>query len=431
MRCRASVLKCVVWQSASPVLAAVLLLVLSAAPAWAQAPTRQTQEDDYTRYELLGPDTAQFRILYEVTATTAGAPFFFNAIRRGSVATDERVTDMMTGQQLKWEVVSGKQARAEGHPTADLETEWLKVHLARPVPKGGEARVLIDKTYKDAKSYFRDGDTILFDRSLGIRRNAVVLPAGYRLISCNVPSQVRATADGRVMITFMNTSAAAAPLVIRARPGLALFTPTLPAARGAASTATMASQASRLSDRAHQDREIVYFPNDPSTHSFNLFHDYTESRPGVGHYFNVVRAGSSVSNPSAVLLDTGEPLKVETLSGAELKKRGLDAGEPVADTTQVVVISFPLVKAGQSVRLRITETYTDPNRYLLDGDELVWDRAFGRPRNSVVLPAGWTVVASAVPAVISQDADGRQRLYYENARNDEIQVLIRARRVKE
>ena len=118
-----------------------------------------------------------------MTATTAGAPFFFNAIRKGSIATDERVADMMTGQPLKWEIVSGAQARKEGHPTADLETEWLKVHLARPVPKGGEGRVLIDKTYKDPKSYFRDGDTIVFDRSLGIRRNAVVLPAGYRLIS--------------------------------------------------------------------------------------------------------------------------------------------------------------------------------------------------------------------------------------------------------
>lgn len=414
----------------APVLAILIVLSWSSA-LFAQQPLRQTQEDDYTRYELLGPDTAQFRILYEVTATTAGAPYFFNALRRGSVATDESVVDMMTGQPLKWEVVSGKQARAEGHPTADLETEWLKVYLARPVPKGGEGRVLIDKTYKDAKSYFRDGDTIVFDRSLGIRRNAVVLPAGYRLISCNVPSQVMATADGRVMITFMNTSAAAAPLVIRAKPGLAPFTQKLPTTRGASAPVTIASQASRLSDRAHQDREIVYFPNDPTTHSFSLYHDYTESRPGVGHYFNVVRAGSSVSNPSAVLLDTGEVLKVETLNGAELKKRGLDAGEPVTDTTQIVVISFPAVKQGQSVRLRITETYTDANRYLLEGDELVWDRAFGRLRNAVVLPAGWTVVASSIPAVVSQDPDGRQRLYFENGRNDEIQALIRARRVKE
>ena len=403
--------------------------VLLASPAWAQTPQRQTQEDDYTRYELLAPDTAQFRILYEVTATTAGAPFFFNAIRKGSIASDERVSDMMTGQPLKWEIVSGAQARKEGHPTADLDTEWLKVHLARPVPKGGEGRVLIDKTYQDAKSYYRDGDTIVFDRSLGIRRNAVVLPTGYRLISCNVPSQVMSTPDGRVMITFLNTSAAAAPLVIRAKPGLPPFTPKIPTAFGTQLTLTLASQASRLSDRAHQDREIVYFPNDPSTHSFNLYHDYTESRPGVGHYFNVVRAGSSVSNPSAVLLDTGEALKVETISGAELKKRGLDAGEPVADTTQVVVISFPPVQPAQTVRLRITETYTDTNRYRLEGDELVWDRAFGRPRNSVVLPAGWTVVASSTPGAISQDPDGRQRLYFENNRNDEIQVLIRARRV--
>jgi hypothetical protein len=407
---------------------ALALFLFLAAPGWAQTPQRQTQEDDYTRYELLAPDTAQFRILYEVTATTAGAPFFFNAIRKGSVASDERVSDMMTGQPLKWEVVSGAQARKEGHPTADLETEWLKVYLARPVPKGGEGRVLIDKTYKDAKSYYRDGDTIVFDRSLGIRRNAVVLPLGYRLISCNVPSQVMATPDGRVMITFLNTSASAAPLVIRAKPGLASFTPQIPTTIGAPSTVTLASQASRLSDRAHQDREIVYFPNDPSTHSFNLYHDYTESRPGIAHYFNVVRAGSSVSNPSAVLLDTGEALRVETISGAELKKRGLDAGEPVTDTTQIVVISFPAVKQGQSARLRITETYTDADRYVLDGDELVWDRAFGRPRNSVVLPAGWTVVASSTPAVISQDADGRQRLYFENNRNDEFQVLIRARK---
>jgi hypothetical protein len=407
-----------------------LVSLLAASTVLGQAPAPQTQEDDYTRYELLAPDTGQFRILYEVTATRTGAPFFFNAIRRGSVATDERVFDAATGQPLKWEVVNGAQARAEGHPTADLETEWIKVHLARPIPKDGEARVVIDKTYKDDKSYYRRGDTVVFDRSLGIRRNSVVLPAGYRLVSNNVPSQVLPTPDGRVMISFMNPGPAAAPLVVTAKPGLASFTLSIPEKRGDPVSVTPPSEASRLVERARQDREIVYFLNDPSTHSFDLCHDYTESRPGVGHYFNVVRPGSQVSKPSARNLDNGEELKVETITGAELKARNLDAGEPVAPATEVVVIAFPPVKAGGSTRLRISETYTDAGRYRLDGEELIWDRAFGRPRNTVVLPAGWTVVASSIPGTISEGADSRQRLYFENHRPDDIQVLIRARRVR-
>ena len=227
----------------------------------------------------------------------------------------------------------------------------------------------------------------------------------------------------------MNPGPAAAPLVIRAKPGLAPFKASLPTSRGPATSTSLAAQSTRLSERAYQDREIVYFLNDPTTNSFSLYHDYTESRPGIGHYFNVVRAGSRVSNPSAKILDTGETLKVETLKGDEIKKRGLDPGEPVQPETEVVVISFPVIQKGHSARLRISETYTDPGRYLLEGGELVWDRAFGRPRNSVVLPTGWTVTANSIPAAISEDADGRQRLYFENARPDEIQTLIRARRI--
>jgi len=86
------------------------------------------------------------------------------------------------------------------------------------------------------------------------------------------------------------------------------------------------------------------------------------------------------------------------------------------------------VKKGQSVRLRIEETYTDANRYVLAGDELVWDRSFGRPRNTVVLPEGWSVTANSIPAVVTQLSDGRIQLFYSNDRPDNIDVLIRARR---
>src|SRR5690242_16577579 len=81
-------------------------LVFSASLAFAQQPARQTEQDEYTKYELLDPASASFAIDYEVTATTAGATLFFNPIRKGSVASNESVYDMMTGQRLKFEQVS-------------------------------------------------------------------------------------------------------------------------------------------------------------------------------------------------------------------------------------------------------------------------------------------------------------------------------------
>jgi hypothetical protein len=195
-----------------------------------------------------------------------------------------------------------------------------------------------------------------------------------------------------------------------------------PAAQGSAKLEA------RLDERARQTREIVYFLRQPETHAFDLYHDYTESREGVANYLNVVRAGSKVSNPAAIILDTGERLTTRVLNGDAITQAGLDIGEPVIATTEVVVIPFPAVRKGQTVRLRISETYTDSVRYRLEGDELVWDRGFGRPANAVVLPTGWYLTYSAVPATVSLIDDGRVRLDFVNPRLDEIQVLIVARR---
>ena len=96
--------------------------------------------------------------------------------------------------------------------------------------------------------------------------------------------------------------------------------------------------------------------------------------------------------------------------------------------SEVVLVRFPAVQSGQTTRLRITETYTDPSRYGLVDGVLVWRRAFGRPRNVVVLPDGWALTANSVPATIDRDERGRVRLSYVNPRNDEIDVLIRAER---
>src|SRR5207245_5205235 len=62
--------------------------------------SKQAESDEYTRYELLAPETASFKIYYEVTATTSGAKAYFNPIRKGSTASDEAVYDAMTGEPL-------------------------------------------------------------------------------------------------------------------------------------------------------------------------------------------------------------------------------------------------------------------------------------------------------------------------------------------
>jgi hypothetical protein len=397
------------------------------------AQTRQTETDEYTRYELLASETASFRIRYEVTATTAGAKFFFNPIRKGSVASDEAVYDSMTGKALEFQVVSGAEARKDPlMAEADADTNFIRVRLARPVPQEGQGRVLILKTYKDPKSYYREGDAIVFSRSLGIKRNSVVLPAGYELIACNFPSQILAEPDGRIAISFINAGPGEANLVLRARPGAQTGAAAAP--RPATTTVSWEApfsgetEKARLSERAHQDRDIVYFLQQPETHAFSLYHDYTESRPGADKYLNIVRSGSTVSTPSAYVLDTGEKLSTKIMSGADLAAAKIETEETVAPTAQVVVIPFPAVKPGESLRLRIAETYTAPASYRLESDELVFDRSLGRPRNAVVLPEGWYLTTSAIPATVSQLPDGRVRLDFWNGRPDSVDVLIKAKR---
>jgi hypothetical protein len=187
-------------------------------PSSPATPAAPTEADEYTRYELLSPDSAQFHILYEVTAIASGATVYFNPIRKGSVASGEHVTDQMTGEALRFEQVSGEEARRTGLPDAELDTDYIRIHLPRAVsPQNGQVRLLIEKTYKDAKSYFSRGEEIVFARSLSIRRNSVVLPPGYELVACNVPSQVLSESDGRIFISFMNPGPGEAPLEIRAR----------------------------------------------------------------------------------------------------------------------------------------------------------------------------------------------------------------------
>jgi hypothetical protein len=425
--------------------APLLSAVAFCAAAYAQTPqasrdglyfptaVSQTETDEYTRYELLAPETSSFKIYYEVTATTAGAKFFYNPIRKGSVASDESVYDAMSGTPLHFEVVSGAQARTDPlMPDADLDTNYIKVTLARPVPTQGQGRVVIIKTYQDLKSYYLDGKAIVFNRPLGVKRNKIVLPAGYEVTGLTVPSQILTEKDGRIAVSFLHAGSGEAPLLLRATKtaqlGPAAVPKALTATRSWESPFAGQPEQERLSERAHQDRDIVYFLQQPETHAFSLYHDYTESRPGISGYANIVREGSVASHPSANILDTAEQLKTLEMSGAELAASKINVGETAAPKARVVVIPFPPLRAGQTLRLRIAETYTAPVSYKLDGDELIFDRSLGRPRNAVVLPSGWYCTFSAAPATVTQLPDERVRLDYWDDRPEPVDVLLKAKR---
>ena len=51
-----------------------------------------------------------------------------------------------------------------------------------------------------------EGSLIVYARSLGIPRNAIVLPAGHELVSVNTPVQVATEADGRVRVSYINSN---------------------------------------------------------------------------------------------------------------------------------------------------------------------------------------------------------------------------------
>jgi len=172
----------------------------------AAASPQYISADTYTRYELLAPETHQFKIYYEVTETRVGVRFHFNAIREGSDASDESVIDLATGKPLKFEVVTGAQAKTDSPDENFSATgRFIKVYLAHPVPERGEYRLAIIKTYKDDKSYYSEGDQIIFKRPLGIPRDSVVLPLGYEIVSCSVATQVLPESDGRLKLAFVNS----------------------------------------------------------------------------------------------------------------------------------------------------------------------------------------------------------------------------------
>jgi len=376
--------------------AAVLTAVAIVAGA-ATIPARQggfNAHDDYTEYHLLDPASHQFHIVYYLNQRQAGATTLLNQTRSGSEGSDISVSDPQTGTPLKFEYKTGAELNAAGESgRLTAEEHYIRAFLPRPVPEGGEGRVRIEKTYLDEKSYYAQGEEIVFARSLGIARNAIVLPKGYVAASSNVAAQVSALPDGRVKMVFENINGYASDVQIRGRRS------------GAAVAASL-----KVVERAFDFMKTLYDLGDPATHEVTVRHEYVETRVGPRSTPEFL-AHHTLSAVAVTDMDTGRALTPVQAGGA-----------------WTIPLVTPIANDRQSAHLRIAGKERDANYRIEAGPagQLAWQITVYEPRVTIVLPAGWELTAASAPLTLATGRDGRVTLQVYNSRLEPMAVAIRA-----
>jgi len=305
--------------------------------------TRLWSQDAYTEYAILAPGSESFRIKFLPEETRVGATELVNATRGGSEGSDVEVFDPRTGKPLKF---------TYGPEPNDPETHSIHAVLPIPVPEGGVGRVLIYKTYKDARTYMMHGDDIVWVRSLSGYRLGVLLPPGFSFISSNVAAQLSTTADGLLKLAFANPSGQSNPVTIHARKTTATFPPT------------------QYTDMFFDDIKTLYDLDAPETHTIKVDQSYSDYRKGATEK-----------------LDSLEYLKLQ-----DLKVIDLDTAKVFTPVHDVIKLDVPITDDKQSAHIKITGVLKDPG-YKAENGGLVFDRPLHGLRNTVLLPAGYEVSA--------------------------------------
>ncbi|HEX4593874.1 MAG TPA: hypothetical protein VH157_06350 [Bryobacteraceae bacterium] len=344
--------------------------------------TRLFTQDAYTEYAILAPGTEQFRIRFLPEETKPGSTELVNATRGGSEGSDVEVYDPRTGKPMKF---------TYEHEPNDPETHAIHAKLPIPVPEGGIGRVLIYKTYKDARTYMMHGDDIVWVRSLAGYRLGVLLPPGFSFVSSNVAAQLTTTADGRLKLAFANPSGQSNPVTIHARKTTAAFAP-LP-----------------YDDMFFDDIKTLYDLDAPQTHRINVEQIYSDYRKG---------ARARLDSLAYLPLDNLKVIDLDTAKIFSPRKEG---------NATFVALDVPIVDEKQSAHLKITGTLNDAAYKLANGD-LVFDRTLKGLRNTVLLPAGWEVSGVSQSGTIgTYEARAFVALINLNAENN-YRVVIHARK---
>lgn len=338
-------------------------------------------QEAYTQYEILEPGSEAFAITYQLESARAGATTISNATRKGSEGTNISVFDPRTGKPLKFTY--------DEQPNGD---HAINATLPQPIPEGGIGRVLIYKTYKDARTYQMNGDDLVWVRSLAGYRLGVVLPKGFAFTSMNVAAQMSTTADGRLKLSFASPHGGSNLMTIHAHKTTATFTP------------------SPFTDMFFDDIKTLYTLAAPETGDIAVEQTYSDTRKGDTQTLNSLEY-MAINALKVVDLDTAKVLPVT--------KRG-DASS--------VKLDVPIENDKQSAHLRLTGTIHD-GTYRMEGDVMVFQRTVRGLRNTVILPAGWEVSGVSQSGTIGRTQDGKTFVAFVNLNGENsYRVTIRAKK---
>lgn len=354
--------------------------------------TRLFAQDPYTEYALLDdPATASFRILYRPIERTPGATVLINGTRHGSEGGDIEVWDPRTGEDIEFEYIGGEEAIARKLPGRFTpEDHYIVAQLPRPVPAGGEGRVVIEKTYKDTRTYYADGpDSIIWVRRLSPMRFGVILPKGYSLDSVDIASQIMALPDGRLKLALTDASGGYSPITIRATKSQTSFA------------------ATPVADKVYDDGTTLFDLGDPKANRFRIEHVASDWRKGAEAKLDVATYWP---------LKELEVVDLDTAKSLETTKRG---------AATVAKLDTPIENDRQSARLKVTG-YVVEEAYRPEDGGLVFELTLHGLRNTVLLPTGWEVSHVSQPATLGRH-EGRVFVAFINIHADPtMDVQIRA-----
>ena len=345
-----------------------------------------------TRYEI--GDGSEMRIVSERIVEGAGVDEHVFLLSHGSVPERAVATDRASGAVLS--------STATG--------EALRIALGMTLGERAERRLRIEET-ADRSHYVRShGAGIFFEHAAPPGRITVVLPPGTVLASSTVPVQT-AVEDGRLMLGILHPGPEPLPLRLEIEPG-----------------DPGAVRAMEGDFRAADERNIVYWLEDPAEHRIRLALELLLDTPGQAHAFSVLLPTDEILEPVTLDVDRGVELPTRIVSAAEAALIP-HAPTPLPDDAKVLVADLGYsVPEGGNARVRLYQTAINPGYELLPDGELRLLRFLARPRTRIVLPPGWNLTSLDQPALPHRDAEGRLVLDFLHFGGDRPSLTLTARR---